>query len=172
MADRTILRLGNPKLYEVCAPVSKNELTELQPIIRDLRKSLEVYRERHGYGRAISAPEIGIMKRIIYLEIDQPRIFINPVIFQQSVDMITCWENCTCSPDLLVRIRRPRSCKITYWDEEWSKKTEVLKGAISQLLQHQCDHLFGILPLSKAVNNQSFAFRSESDFIKEQIINI
>lgn len=172
MADPTILRLGNPKLYDVCAPVSKNELKNLRPVIQELRESLKAFREENGFGRAISAPEIGIMKRIIYLEVDQPGIFINPVIFQKSPDTMTRWESCICSPDLLVRIQRPRACKITFRDEEWNKRTEILEGKISGLLQHQCDHLFGILPISKAVGSRSFAFRSESDFINEPIINI
>jgi hypothetical protein len=61
MSIRKVLLLGNPKLYESCAPVVEGEIESLRPVVRDLHDTLMDFRRRHGVGRAIAAPQIGIM---------------------------------------------------------------------------------------------------------------
>ena len=172
MAKREILNLGNPKLYEVCAPVGRDELERLTSTIQDLHDTLTAFSDEYGFGRAIAAPQIGVMKRLIYMHIEEPRIFINPVLFQKSSDMIVLWDDCMCFPDLLVKIRRHKTCKISYRDENWNKKTELLEGNLSELLQHECDHLYGILAVSRAIDGQSFAYRGEIDSLQGHVVNI
>jgi peptide deformylase len=82
MAIREILLLGNPKLYEISLPLGKYELDTVAGLVEDLHDTLLDFRRRYGAGRAIAAPQIGVMKRLIYMHIDRPVAFINPVRMQ------------------------------------------------------------------------------------------
>ena len=161
MAVREILLLGNPKLYEVCEPVKRGELKTLIPIIQDLHDTLMDFKQRYGAGRAIAAPQIGVPKRLVYMHIDHPVVFINPEVDQKSQEMIALWDDCMCFPDLLVKVERHQRCRITYRDKEWKERTMALEGDLSELLQHECDHLEGILAVSRALDKFSFALRSK-----------
>jgi peptide deformylase len=161
MAIKELLLLGNPKLYEVCAPVKREERQSLDPFIEDLHDTLMHFRKQLGTGRAIAAPQLGIVKRFIYMNIKEPIVFINPVLDQESSEMITVWDDCMCFPDLLVKVARHQRCRITYRDMEWKECSMRLEGALSELLQHECDHLDGILAVSRAIDKFSFALKSQ-----------
>ncbi len=165
MAVRDVLLLGNPKLYQVCDQVKRDELELLKPVITDLQDTLLDFRIHYNAGRAIAAPQIGIMKRLIYMEIDEPKVFINPVITGKSKEMIQLWDDCMCFPDLLVYVSRHARCDIRFLDFEWKEYTIILKDDLSELLQHECDHLDGILAVSRAIDGQSFALKSQRKFI-------
>jgi peptide deformylase len=166
MAVREVLLLGNPKLYEVCAPVEKDKVESLRPIVQDLHDTLMDFRRRHGAGRAIAAPQIGIMKRLVYMHIDEPVVFINPVLDRKSKERIKVWDDCMCFPDLLVKVERHGQCRMTYRDMNWREQTMMLEGDLSELLQHECDHLDGILAVSRAMDEHSFALRSQKPFLE------
>ena len=161
MAIRSILQLGNPRLYEICSPVTASEVSALTSVIQDLHDTLFEFRARTGSGRAIAAPQIGVLKRLVYMDIDQPEVFINPSLDLKSEDMFELWDDCMSFPDLLVRVRRHHTCRITYRDLEWREQTRILEDSLSELLQHECDHLDGILAVARAIDAQSFALRSE-----------
>ncbi len=161
MAVREVLLLGNPQLYEVSDPVHKDELDEMSTVIQDLHDTLMDFRERYKAGRAIAAPQIGVMKRLLYMHIDESKIFINPVLSRKSRAFIDVWDDCLCFPNLLVRIQRHASCTITFRNETWRKEKMRLEGDLSELLQHEYDHLDGILAVSRAKDNRSFALRSQ-----------
>ena len=161
MAVREILLLGNPKLYQVCEPVSRDEVEGLAPVVADLRDTLLDFRVRWGAGRAIAAPQIGVMKRLVYMEIDRPQVFINPVLGNRSAETIELWDDCMSFPELFVYVLRHARCDITFRDLDWQEHTMTLEGALSELLQHECDHLDGILAVARAINGQSFALRSQ-----------
>lgn len=163
MPVRDILLLGNPRLYEVCAPVVPAEINALRPVVEDLHDTLMDFRARYKAGRAIAAPQIGVMKRLIYMHIDAPVVFLNPVLDNMSKEMLTLWDDCMSFPDLLVRVRRHNCCRITYRDLDWQEQTRWLEGALSELLQHECDHLDGILAVSRATGPTAFALRSQRD---------
>lgn len=165
MTVRDVLLLGNPKLYQVCDPIKRSELEQLKPVITDLKDTLLDFRKRYNAGRAIAAPQIGIMKRLIYMEIDKPKVFINPVIIGKSKEMMQLWDDCMCFPDLLVYVSRHTRCDIRFLDFEWEEHTMTLKDDLSELLQHECDHLNGVLALARAVDGQSFALRSQQKFL-------
>jgi peptide deformylase len=159
---REILLLGNPKLYEVSNPVQKEELHELLPIIQDLHDTLFDFRATYDAGRAIAAPQIGVQKRLIYLYSDQPFVFINPSLEFGDDEMITVMDDCMSFPDLLVRVKRHKRCKINYFDLDWKKCLLFLEGDLSELLQHEYDHLDGILATMRAIDNQSFFYKELS----------
>lgn len=161
MAIREVLLLGNPSLYEVCDPVEEDEVSDLKPTVTDLHDTLMDCRQRYGAGRAIAAPQIGVMKRLVYMHIDEPVVFINPVLDQMSDEMIAVWDDCLSFPDLLVRVQRHRTCRIRYRDMNWQARESRLSDDLSELLQHECDHLDGVLAVARAIDAQSFAFTSQ-----------
>ena len=160
MPVREILLLGNPRLYEKSCSVELKELDDLKPVIDDLHDTMLDFRKRTGAGRAIAAPQIGVMKRLIYMHIDRPTMFINPRLVDKSEAMMTVWDDCMSFPDLLVRVRRHKTCAIRYFDPDWQEQQMLLEDDLSELLQHEYDHLDGVLAVSRAIDSRSFAFKS------------
>jgi len=161
MPIREILLLGNPKLYEVSVPLEKHEVDTIARLVEDLHDTLLDFRRRYGAGRAIAAPQMGVMKRLIYMHVDRPVAFINPVLDAKSEEMIEVWDDCMCFPDLLVKVRRHRSCRVRFKDQDWIDQEIRLEDDLSELLQHEYDHLDGILAVSRALDGESFALRSQ-----------
>ncbi len=124
-----------------------------------------MFRELHGWGRSIAAPQIGIMKQIIFMETDNPTLLINPVISEQSSDMIELWDDCMSFPQLLVKVKRYRSCRLSYRDAAWQEKSVILEGELAELLQHEIDHLNGVLATMRAIDGKSFALQSQKHLL-------
>ncbi len=150
-------------LHRVCEPVRQDECDDLDAVVVDLRDTLHAFRERHGIGRAIAAPQIGVHKRLVYMEVQEPVVFVNPELHFPDDVMMELWDDCMSFPNLLVRVRRYRRCRITYRDLTWARRERSLEDDLSELLQHECDHLDGILATERAIDGQSFAYRTELD---------
>lgn len=156
-----LLLLGDPRLYQACEPVREAELPMvLTDIIPDLHRVMQEVRAKYGFGRAIAAPQLGYMKRLVYMNISHPVVFINPVFSGLSDDLFELWDDCMSFPNLLVRVTRHRSLTITYRDEHWQEQARSLTDDLAELLQHEVDHLDGILCTMRAVDNQAFRWRS------------
>ena len=155
-----ILKLGDPRLYEVCEPVKKEELAMVMEWVKYLHEAMDDIRKRYGFGRGIAAPQLGIMKRLFYLNLDKPYIIINPVIKNPSVDMFELWDDCMSFPNLLVKVKRHQSLTLEYLDENWEKQSWTVDGAISELIQHEFDHLDGILCTMRAIDEKSFRWKA------------
>jgi peptide deformylase len=167
LSVKEILLLGNPKLYEVSQPVEEAELGGLGPLVNDLHDTLSDFRKQYGAGRAVAAPQIGVMKRLVYMFVDNtPTVFINPVIRQKSEEMMAVWDDCMSFPGLLVKVMRHRSCIIDYLDMKGNKQRMNPEGDLSELLQHEFDHLDGILAVSRAADQFSYALSSQREFLK------
>ena len=164
MTVRDVLLLGNPQLYKICEEVKKPEIESLQPTIIDLHDTMMAFRHKWQAGRAIAAPQIGVMKRLIYLHIDTPVVLLNPYFEARSETMFEVWDDCMSFPELLVKVQRHQSGCIVYRDLNWQQQTMNLKGDLSELLQHEIDHLDGILAVSRAITATSFALRSQQEF--------
>ncbi len=160
---RTILLLGNPRLYEVSQPVDQTELAELLPVIADLHDTLFDFKAKYNAGRAIAAPQIEIQKRLIYMHIDQPVVFINPSLEFMDNELMTVMDDCMSFPNLLVKVQRYRRCKIRYLDLDWNECSLNLEGDLSELLQHEYDHLDGILATMRAPDLQSFFIKGPEE---------
>lgn len=154
-----ILKLGDPRLYEVCEPVKEEELHLVKGWVKDLHEAMEDIRKRYGFGRGIAAPQLGIMKRLFYLDLDKPYIIINPEIIQASPEMFELWDDCMSFPNLFVKVKRHRSLTLEYLDENWGKQSWTVEGAISELVQHEHDHLNGVLCTMRAIDEKSFKWR-------------
>jgi peptide deformylase len=151
-----ILKLGNPKLYNACDSVLRAEADLLPIWVADLHDTLMAYRKAYGAGRAIAAPQIGIAKRLIYMFMEKPYIFVNPVMTFPDNEMYILFDDCMSFPGLTVRVERYKRADISYLDESFHPQKMHLEGDFSELLQHEYDHLDGILATMRAVDNQSF----------------
>jgi peptide deformylase len=161
MAIREILLLGNPQLWQPSAPVADVRARETQEIIRDLSETLQDFRDRQGFGRAIAAPQIGASRRVIFMNAGQPLALINPAIIAASDEQMELWDDCFSFPDLMVRVRRSVEITVGYTDERGSVQRMTVRNDLSELLQHEIDHLDGILATDRAVDARGFALRSE-----------
>ena len=166
MAIKEILLLGNPMLYEQCAPVMEDEIEQVRATAKDLHDTMMAFRLKHGYGRAIAAPQIGVLKQIIYMNTGElSQVIVNPSISEPSEKKIELWDDCMSFPDLLVRVPRHASCVVDYHNEYWEKRSLRLEGDYSELLQHEIDHLHGILATMRAIDGRSFALKSQRGLI-------
>ncbi|UJP65561.1 peptide deformylase [Mongoliitalea daihaiensis] len=154
-----ILKLGDPRLYEVCEPVLESELPLVKAWVQDLHEAMEDIRKVYGFGRGIAAPQLGIMKRLFYLNLDKPYIIINPEIVQASSEMFELWDDCMSFPNLFVKVERHQSITLEYLDENWEKQYWTVEGAIAELIQHEYDHLNGVLCTMRAIDEKSFRWR-------------
>jgi peptide deformylase len=164
MATRDILQLGNPALFKESLSVEDVGVTEIEDIVRDLSDTLGAFRDATGYGRGIAAPQIGVLKRIIFIRM-HPAGFagplINPKIAWSSDERFELWDDCFSFPDLMVRVSRAAQIRVEYQDGSGLRQTIEAHGDLSELLQHEIDHLDGILAVQRAVSPQAFATRAE-----------
>ena len=157
--ERKILLLGDPVLYEVSEEVKEDELELLKPVFTDMFDCIRGIRRDYGFGRAIAAPQIGVKKRIICILTDRPYVIINPSLEFVGDEMMELWDDCMSFPNLLVRVRRHKHCILRYRDENWAEQEMRMDDDMSELIQHEYDHLDGILATMRAIDNKSFAIK-------------
>lgn len=154
-----LLLLGDPRLYQKCDPVLKEENHLIAGWVADLHSVMEEVRRIHGFGRGIAAPQLGIMKRLFYLNVEEPKVLINPILSDFSTEQFELWDDCMSFPNLLVRVKRFKKLKISYFNERWEQKEWWVKDDLAELVQHEFDHLNGVLCTMRAIDNQSFKWR-------------
>ena len=161
MAICDILLLGNPQLWQPSESVTEISSRATQTLIRDLSETLASFRNENGFGRAIAAPQIGIQQRIIFTNVNGGFALINPVIRTVSAEMFTLWDDCFSLPNLMVRVKRHTEILVDFSDEHGVAQSLKFQNDLSELFQHEIDHLDGILATDRAVDGRSFAMRSE-----------
>jgi peptide deformylase len=154
-----ILKLGDPRLYEMCEPVLESELALVPDWERQLHEAMEDIRRVYQFGRGIAAPQLGIMKRMFYLNLDRPYVILNPELKDLSDEKFELWDDCMSFPNLLVRVERHESLTLHYRDENWKPQIWEVTGAISELIQHEYDHLDGVLCTMRAMDQKSFKLK-------------
>ena len=157
--ERKILLLGDPKLYQISEEVKKEELGELRPVYEDMFDCIRGIRRDYGFGRAIAAPQIGVRKRLICILTDKPYVIINPSLEFTGDERMELMDDCMSFPNLLVKVRRYRSCVLQYRDENWNMQEMKMEDDMAELIQHEYDHLDGILATMRAVDNKSFVMK-------------
>ena len=157
--EREILLLGNPQLYEVSEEVKREELEQLRPVFTDMFDCIKGIRRDYGFGRAIAAPQIGVNKRLICILTDRPYVIINPSLEFIGEEKMELMDDCMSFPNLLVRVRRYRHCVLRYRDENWQEREMRMDDGMSELIQHEYDHLDGILATMRAIDNKSFVMK-------------
>ncbi len=160
MSACRILQLGDPLLRAVSIPV--NTPAEAESVFRDLRDTLHEFQRTHGFGRGISAVQIGEPKRLIYIELEGRAYCLrNPEYQWQSEEKFELWDDCFSFPNLMVRLERSVAVTVRYANEAGAVQTIEARGAFSELLQHEIDHLDGILAVDRAIDRDSFCTRDE-----------
>jgi len=145
MTIKTILTEPNKVLREISKPVETVGIDE-QSLMDDL---LETMYKANGIG--LAAIQIGVPKRIVVMDISkeenkkEPLYFVNPVIKKKNKDLSTYEEGCLSVPDQFAEIDRPSSCEVEYLDYYGEKKTLKAEGLLATCIQHEIDHLQGIL---------------------------
>ncbi len=152
---REILKLGDEQLYEISTPVTQEDFSQLPQWVEDLHDTLMEYRRVYGAGRAVAAPQIGIRKRLLYMYLDRPYVFINPTLTFPDEEQYELLDDCMSFPGLMVRVRRYRRAVIRYTDMAQQQQEMALEGDLAELLQHEYDHLDGILATMRAVDDRS-----------------
>ena len=145
MAIKTILTEPNKTLRQISKKVEKVGKDE-QKLMDDM---LETMYDANGIG--LAAIQVGEPLRIIVLDISKkeekknPMFFVNPVIKKKNVELSTYEEGCLSVPNQFAEIDRPSNCEIEYLDYYGEKKILKAKGLLATCIQHEMDHLEGIL---------------------------
>lgn len=160
MSVRPILLLGNPLLWTPSAPADPQS-RETREVLADLGATLAEFREKKGFGRAIAAPQIGKLVRVVFMNVGEQRALLNPRITWQSDEQMELWDDCFSFPELMVRVRRSAEVNVVYQDEHGVERELRAKHQLAELLQHEIDHLDGILATDRAVDGRSLAMRCE-----------
>jgi peptide deformylase len=164
MPAKEILQLGNPTLWRPSLRIDDVTSADVQSVIRDLSDTLAGFREATGFGRGIAAPQVGVLKRVVFVRM-QPTGFtgalVNPEIVWASDARMELWDDCFSFPDLMVRVSRAAQVRVEYMDERGTKHSVHAEGDLSELLQHEIDHLDGILAVERAITSHAFATRAE-----------
>ena len=164
MPVQEIIELGNSFLWERCAPVSEPSSAPVSELVSDLRDTLESFREERGFGQGIAAPQIGSLTRVIYIRTASEGFegaLINPEITDESSERYEMWDSCFCFPGIMVRVSRAAEVRVDYMDTEGQQQTLEATGELAALLQHEIDHLDGVLAVEKAVTPKAFCSRTE-----------
>ena len=145
MSVKRILTEPNKLLRQISKPVEK--VGDEERVLMD--DMLETMYEAPGIG--LAAIQIGVPKRIIVMDISrdegkkEPRYFVNPVIKNRNKEKVKYEEGCLSVPDQFAEIERPNTCEVEYLDYDGKKKLLKADGLLATCIQHEMDHLEGIL---------------------------
>lgn len=146
--------------------VKEEELEGMRPAFADLFDCIRGIQRDYGFGRAIAAPQIGLQKRLICILADKPLVILNPRLEFVGQEQMELLDDCMSFPNLLVRVRRYRHCILRYRDENWREREMRMDGDMAELIQHEYDHLDGILATMRAVDGKAFVMKKQGDGTK------
>jgi peptide deformylase len=166
MAIRDILKMGNPDLLKVSEPVDF-ENDDLTTLIEDMKETMKA-----NDGAGLAAPQIGVFKRLVifgfdtndrYPEADSVpfTVLINPTITPLSDEKENGWEGCLSVPGLRGVVPRFTYIKYEGYDAEGNKIEREVEDFHARVVQHECDHLDGILYPMKIEDYRYFGFHEE-----------
>jgi peptide deformylase len=163
MAVRDVLQLGNPVLREKALPVDDPGADEVAALLDDLRDTLAHWKQTTGYGRGIAAPQIGVLQRVIFLNIGgcDPWPMINPEIIEASDETIVVWDACLSFLTIFFCVTRHARVRVCYQDRQGATHLIDAEGDLSELLQHEIDHLDGVLALDRISDARTIVSREE-----------
>jgi peptide deformylase len=145
MAIHSILTIPEPVLRTKAKPIERVD-AELRRLVDDM---LETMYDAPGIG--LAAPQIGVSRRLIVMDPAKddapktPLIMVNPEILSRSEEMRLHDEGCLSIPDFTAEIERPAKTRVAYIDRQGKNQEVELEGIWSTLVQHEIDHLNGIL---------------------------
>ncbi|NSX14183.1 peptide deformylase [Cupriavidus taiwanensis] len=161
---REILKMGDPRLLQVARPVERFNTPELRTLIEDMFDTMD-----HANGAGLAAPQIGVDLQVVIFGFDRsPRypdaptvpktVLINPVLEMQSDEMEDGWEGCLSVPGLRGVVPRHVRLKYSGYDLMGNHIERVAEGFHARVVQHECDHLQGILYPMRIKDFSNFGF--------------
>ena len=165
MPIRPILQLGDPLLREKASPVPDPTAREIYELVRDMADTLAHWRATTGYGRGIAAPQLGVLHRVIFLKLPgvEPWPLINPEIIECGEEKIIVWDACLSFLSIFMQVERRRQITVRY-QNLYGETLEFEAGDdrnLSELLQHEIDHLDGILAIDRVTDIRTICTREE-----------
>ena len=162
MPLREILLLGNPQLRVKSTEV-KLFNDEYEANLLDLKDTLLDLQKTRKIGRAIAAPQIGWMRNVLFFNSpDRSFVMVNPKILSKSKETIEVWDSCFCfNIAFFIKIERFKEIKVKYLDIKGITKIETFNDDLSELIQHEIDHLNGILATDHLKNSKQIVMRHE-----------
>jgi peptide deformylase len=165
MAVQTVRQLGDPVLREPCKEVQDASAPDIRVLVEDLSDTLAFWRKNTGYGRGIAAPQIGVSQRVIFLRLpgEDAWPLVNPKIIERSAERIVVWDACLSFLSIFMQVERNREITVQYQDLQ-GLAHEVHAGEsrdLSELLQHEIDHLDGILCIDRVTDLRTICTKEE-----------
>lgn len=164
MTVRRVLRMGDPRLLQIAQPVKEFGSKELKSLIEDMFDTMEDYD-----GAGLAAPQIGVPKRVVIFGVDNnPRypeadqvpttVLINPEITVSSLKKESGWEGCLSVPGMRGRVDRYAQIRYRGYDLQGNEIEREANGFHARVVQHECDHLDGILYPARISDMRYFGF--------------
>jgi peptide deformylase len=156
-----ILPLGDPRLREKTLPVPDPANPSVRAVANRLLGALRAFRKQHGFSQGIAAPQIGIAGRIMVVDPGPgPIVLVNPEVRWISDRTVCSWESCMCFPSLAVMVRRADAIRVAYRTLDGSDAVLASDIAdVAAVIQHELDHLDGILLLDRTADTRSIISR-------------
>lgn len=165
MTVRDILRMGDPRLRRVAEPVVQLDTPELHSLLQDMRETMVA-----ANGAGLAAPQIGVNLQVVIFGTGvvsprypneppiAPTVLINPVIEPLSQEQADGWEGCLSVPGLRGQVPRWAQIRYTGVDERGQPIDRTVGGFHARVVQHECDHLLGILYPQRMRDFTQFGF--------------
>jgi len=161
---REVLKMGDPRLLEIARPVERFGTPELRALIADMRDTMASLN-----GAGLAAPQIGVALRVVIFGVKaNPRypkaeevpdtVLVNPKITPLASDLEEDWEGCLSVPGLRGWVPRYRHVRYEGFDENGARIERVVSGFHARVVQHECDHLDGILYPMRIRDFSKFGF--------------
>jgi len=161
---REVLRMGDPRLLEKSKPVESYDTPELAALLADMRDTMA-----HLNGAGLAAPQIGVGLRMVIFGVkSNPRyphaggvpdtVLINPVVEPQGADLEEDWEGCLSVPGMRGFVPRYSRLRYAGFDEQGRPFERMAQGFHARVVQHECDHLDGILYPMRIRDLSKFGF--------------
>lgn len=178
MPIKSVVKMGNPQLTTASTPIEDFSTQNLYDLIKDMQDTL---REEGGVG--IAAPQIGYNKRIVVFGFESSvrypnekpvpfTILINPVVEFLSDEMADDWEGCLSVPGLRGLVSRYKQIKYSGYDPEGNIISRVVDGFHARMVQHECDHLDGILYLKRIKDLHYLGYEDELKLAIPELANL
>jgi peptide deformylase len=163
MAKRSVLKMGDPRLLQRAKPVDCFDTPALHALIRDMRDTMQAHE-----GVGLAAPQIGVGLRVVIFEVDNSddpeletvpfTVLINPEVTATSETIDEDWEGCLSLPDMNGLVPRFTSIRYTGMDQFGSEIDRRVSGFHARVVQHEVDHLDGILYPRRISDLNQFGF--------------
>jgi peptide deformylase len=162
MSVQPVLQLGDPLLHSPCRETADAGDPAIDALAADLAGTLADWGQRTSYARGIAAPQIGVPVRVVHLNFDGPKLLGNPVIIARPAKRWEPWDAClSFSVEIFCRVRRAAWADVTHHSPDGGNSTIRAEGELAELLQHEIDHLDGILAVDRMTSADTMCMRSE-----------